>query len=55
MAGSGLQELLDFVCAINTESHMLTDRAVSRAVYGHLLVDAALMITILVAKCIQRG
>ena len=35
-------------CASNTVSHMLTGKAVSRTVRGHLLVDAALN-TILVA------
>ena len=48
MAGSGLQELLEVVYASNTVSHMLTGKAVSRAVRGHILVDAALN-TILVA------
>ena len=48
MAGSGLQELLEVVYADNTVSHMMTGKAVSRAVRGHMLVDAALN-TILVA------
>ena len=48
MADSGLQELLEIAYASNTVSHMLTGKAVSRAVRGHLLVDAALN-TILVA------
>ncbi len=49
MAGSGLQELLELVYASNTVSHMMTGKAVSRAVRGHMLVDAALN-TILVAN-----
>ena len=48
MAGSGLHELLEVVYASNTVNHMMTGKAVSRAVRGHLLVDAALN-TILVA------
>jgi hypothetical protein len=48
MAGSGLQELLEIVYASNTVSHMLTGKAVSRAVRGHMLVDAALS-TIIIA------
>ena len=49
MAGSGLQELLEVVFAGNAVRHMLTGKAISRAVRGHMLVDAALS-TILVAK-----
>ena len=47
MAGSGLQELLETVYASNTVSHMMTGKAVSRAVRGHMLVDAALNTIIL--------
>ena len=42
MEGSGLQELLEVVYAGNTVGHMLSGKAVSRAVRGHLLVDAAM-------------
>ena len=49
MAGSGLQELLEVVFAGNAVRHMLTGKAISRAVRGHMLVDAALN-TIVVAK-----
>ena len=49
MAGSGLQELLEVVFAGNAVRHILTGKAISRAVRGHMLVDAALN-TILVAK-----
>ena len=49
MAGSGLQELLEVVFAVIAVRHMLTGKAISRAVRGHILVDAALN-TILVAK-----
>ena len=48
-AGSGLQELLEVVFAGNAVRHILTGKAISRAVRGHMLVDAALN-TILVAK-----
>lgn len=49
MAGSGLQEVLEVVYAGNAVKHMLSGKAISRAVRGHLLVDAALR-TILVAN-----
>ena len=42
MAGSGLEELLEVVYAGNTVCHMMSGKAVSRAVRGHMLVDAAL-------------
>ena len=40
MASSGLQELLEVVYAGNTATHMMTGKAASRAIRGHLLVDA---------------
>ena len=49
MAGSGLQELIEIMFAGNAVRHMLTGKAISRAVRGHMLVDAALN-TIPVAK-----
>ena len=49
MAGSGLQALLGVVFAGNAVRHMLIGNAISRAVRGHMFVDAALN-TILVAK-----
>ena len=48
MADSGLHKLLEIAYASNTVSHMLTGKALSMAVCGHLLVDAALN-TIIVA------
>ena len=42
MAGSGLQEVLELVYAKNAVGHMLTGKAVARAVRCHFLVDAAL-------------
>ena len=47
MAYSGLQELLEVVYAGNTVTHMMTGKAASRAIRGHLLVDAALSTTLL--------
>ena len=49
MAGSGRQALLEVVFTGNAVRHMLTGKAISRAVRGHMLVDAALN-TILVSK-----
>jgi hypothetical protein len=42
MDGSGLQELLSLVYAENTVPHMLSGKAISRAVRGHLLIDSAI-------------
>ena len=42
MAGSGLEDLLELVYAKNAVSHMLSGKAIARAVRGHFLVDAAL-------------
>ena len=42
MAASGLQELLELIYAPNAVVHMLSGKAVARAVRGHLIVDAAL-------------
>jgi len=42
MSGSGLQELLEVVYSANTVTHILSGKAVARAVRGHLLVDSAL-------------
>ena len=39
MAGSGLQELLEVVFTGNAVRHILTGKAISRAVRGHMLVD----------------
>ena len=47
MACSGLQKLLEVVYAGNTVTHMMTGKAVSRPICGHLLVDAALSSTLL--------
>ena len=42
MAGSGLRELLELIYASNAVDHMMTGKAISRAVRAHLIVDAAL-------------
>ncbi|KAK3108216.1 hypothetical protein FSP39_003394 [Pinctada imbricata] len=42
MAGSGLEELLETVYAPNAVKHMLSGKAVSRALRGHFLVESAL-------------
>lgn len=42
MEGAVLQELLSLVYAENTVTHLLSGKAISRAVRGHLLIDSAL-------------
>lgn len=42
MAESGLKELLEMFYASNAVGHILSGKAVSRAVRGHLIIDAAL-------------
>ena len=42
MAASGLQELLELIYASNTVVHILTGKAIARAVRAHLIIDAAL-------------
>ena len=42
MAGSGLQEVLELIYASNAVVHMLSGKAIARAVWAHLIVDAAL-------------
>ena len=41
-AGSGLQQLLEVVFAQNSVTHMLTGKAIARAVRGHFLADSVL-------------
>ena len=52
MGGSGLHELLEVIYASNTVGHILSGKALSRAVRGHMLVDAALN-TMLAAKVLS--
>ncbi|VDI79282.1 Hypothetical predicted protein [Mytilus galloprovincialis] len=42
MSGSGLNEVLETVYSTNAVGHMMTGKALARAVRGHLLVDTAL-------------
>ena len=49
MTGSGLQELFELVYAENTVKHMLSGKAIARAIRAHFLVDAAVN-AILLAK-----
>ena len=43
MASSGLQEMLESIYAPNAVVHMLSGKAIARAVHTHLIVDAALI------------
>jgi len=47
MAGSGLTEVLELCYGSNTVNHMMSGKAVSRALRGLLMVDAALQVVIL--------
>ena len=42
MKGSGLQEVLELIYADNAVSHILSDKAVQRAIRGHFLINTAL-------------
>ena len=42
MKGSVIENLLQVIYAINTVDHILSGKAVSRAVRGHCIVDASL-------------
>lgn len=42
MAGSGLEDLLELVYASNAVTHMLSGKAIARAIKGHFLVDWAI-------------
>ena len=42
VASSGLQDLLGLIYAPNAVVHMLSGKAIARAVQAHLIVDAAL-------------
>lgn len=47
MGGSGLQELLEVIYADTAVSHILTRKAISRAIRGHILIEAILYAIIL--------
>ena len=42
MSGSGLREVLEVIYSSNTVVHMISGKALARAVRGHMLVDSAL-------------
>ena len=42
MAGSGLREVLELIYAPNAVDHIMTGKAIARAVRAHLIVDTAL-------------
>ena len=52
MAGSGLKEILEMIYAPNSVEHILTGKAIARAVRAHLLVDAAVN-TLIVSKALK--
>ena len=52
MAGSGLKEILEMIYAPNAVEHILTGKAIARAVHAHLLVDAAVN-TFIVSKALK--
>jgi hypothetical protein len=43
MAGSGLQEVLELIYASNAVVHILSGKAIGRAVRAHLIVDAMVL------------
>lgn len=43
MKGSGLENLLSVVYAENSVMHILSGKAISRAIRGHILVESSLM------------
>lgn len=52
MAGSGLKEILESIYAPNAVEHILTGKAIARAVRSHLLVDVAVN-TLMVSKALK--
>lgn len=54
MNGSGLPEILQEICEGNAMQHMMPVKAASKAVYGHMTVDAALS-DVLVADIFLRN
>ena len=52
MSGSGLDEVLEVVHASQRLEHMLSGKAVSRAVRGHMLMSTALY-TIIIAQVLE--
>jgi len=54
MSASGLQELTGFVYRSDTVEHMLSGKAVSRALQAHLLIQSAL-VTLLLQCIVTRA
>ena len=50
MAGSGLQDVLESFYASNTVVHMVSGKAIARAIRGHFMVDAVLNALILASS-----
>ena len=50
MAGSGLKDVLESFYASNTVVHMLSGKAIARAIRGHFMVDAVLNAVILASS-----
>ena len=46
MEGSGLNAVLETIYGKNTVDHIITGKAISRAIRDHFLVDAALNTTV---------
>lgn len=51
MSGTGLQELLEVIFAVNTVPHMISGKAYARAVRGYFLIDAVLHTLLLSKVC----
>ena len=55
MKGSGLEEALETVHGPNAVIHMISGKAVSRALRGHFLVQAALVNKLMLALLPRQG
>lgn len=40
MSGAGLVDILEIICAGNAVKHMLSGKAIARAIRGHLIVSS---------------
>ena len=47
MGGSGLQELVEVIYADSAVGHILSGKAISRAIRGHILIEAVLYAIVL--------
>ena len=52
MVGSGISDLLACVYAENTIPHLLSDKAISRSIRGHIMASAALN-TLLISSALD--